>query len=64
MEETWTKRSPKGRTVTYTSRGEPQSGFVHTVQIEGIDVIETTNSLQHWPRQQVEEHFAHFVLRN
>jgi len=64
MDETWTRTVAK-RTLTYTTTGAVEVGFIHKMQFDNSHIVTTIS--RHWAvqptREQVEALFADDVAR-
>ncbi len=63
MIDSWTKKSPSGKTVTFKIEGDGKSGFVYSAGMGGRDIKETTGYLKVLTREDVEIMFANYVAR-
>jgi hypothetical protein len=61
MIDSWTKKSPNGRTVTFKIEGDRKSGFVYSAKMEGRDVQEIKGFLEELPREAMEVLFVRYV---
>ena len=61
MINSWTKKSPSGKTVTFKIEGDGKSGFVYSAGMAGRDIKEITGSLKMLTRDDVETMFVNYV---
>jgi hypothetical protein len=48
MIDSWTKKSPSGKTVTFKIEGDRKSGFVYSAKMDGRDIQEIRKSKVFW----------------
>jgi len=61
MIDSWTKKSPNGKTVIFKIEGDRKSGLVYSAGMDGRDIKEITRSLKVLTREDVEIMFASYV---
>jgi hypothetical protein len=61
MIDSWTKKSPSGKTVTFKIEGDRKSGFAYSAKMDGRDVQEIKGFLEELPREAVEVLFVRYV---
>jgi hypothetical protein len=62
MIDSWTKKSPSGKTVTFKIEGDGKC-FVYSAGTGGRDIKEITGYLKVLTREDVEIMFANYVAR-
>lgn len=61
MTDSWTKQSPKGKTVTFTAEGDGKTGFGYSAKMDDHDIMEIDGSLKALTRLQLEALFADYI---
>ena|SRR5438477_12094941 len=61
MIDSWTKKSPNGKTVTFKIEGDRKSGFVYSAKMDGRDIQEIKGFLEELPREAVEVLLVRYV---
>jgi hypothetical protein len=60
MMDVWTKKAPDGKTIIFKREGSRDAGFVYLA--EGRTTKETFAMQEELTREQVEQHFADYVI--